>query len=217
MDYAGLKRRVQALYRQEPRWTRFKVWGRLRSLDYRPVLAALPAEGTLFDFGCGHGFFAALAHFHRPRLRVMGCDISAEKLAVAGRCLPRVLPLELSHGSRMPEQGASVDALSMLDVLHYVPFERWDELLRGAFGALRSGGVFLLKEHDPGMRLKFLLNSVFETMTTGWNEVAKRSDLTFRPRRWFLDRLAAVGFAVDVTRLDRWTPFSHVLYVARKP
>lgn len=215
-SYRAYLPRVRALYRKEPRWTRFKVWGRLRSIDYTWVLEELPAEGTLFDFGCGHGFFAALVHLRHPDLRIAGCDYSEEKIAVAHRCIPAEFPIELYLGSDLPSVPESVAAVTMLDVLHYVPFDRWEELFAQTWACLEPGGVFLLKEHDPGLRMKFLWNSFFETLTTRWNKVEKRSDLTFKPRTWFLEKLGGLGFQVDVVRLDRGSLFSHVLYVARK-
>ena len=197
--------------------TRLIVWGRTRSLDFDRLLGYLPARGTLVDLGCGHGLACFLAHLRYPELQILGRDLNASKIEVAERVRPPDAPIHFEVGGGVPQTPASINAVAMLDVLPYVPFEGWEPLFREVHHCLASGGVFLIKTHDPSMQLKFLWNRLHETLSTWLNSVERWSDLSFRSREWFIDHLGAIGFEVRVERMDRGTPYSHILYVARKP
>ncbi len=215
LDYRSLADRVVKLFRGESRYIRFKVWGRARSLDMTPILERLPHEGRLLDFGCGHGFFSFLVRLSHPELKIVARDKQSEKIEIAQRAAAASNGIDFAVGSTIDEPAGTIDAVTMLDVLHYIPFELWPQLFDDIRSCLKPGGVFLLKTHDPSMRGKYRFNSLFETVTTGWNQVGSRRDLTFRPREWYQEELGRRGFDVEVIRMDHGKPFSHVLYAAR--
>jgi len=154
--------KIQALallrrtYRGAPAATRAHVLGRFLSCPFLRVLAHLPPAASLLDLGAGHGIFAHLAlaagarsalavepdgrkvfHMgHRPALRV----VNGYHAAVRGR----------------------FEAVTIFDVLYRLPREEWDPLLAWARARLAPGGVFLLKEIDPGHRAKALWNRAQE-------------------------------------------------------
>jgi ubiquinone/menaquinone biosynthesis C-methylase UbiE len=98
----------------------------------------LPAgTQTLVDVACGTGIVTT--RLRRPTRTVFGVDRSQGMLALAGRRLPfRVV---LSDAARLPLGSASVDAVTLVWLLHLLP-DAAPVLAEGA-RVLRDGGVLI--------------------------------------------------------------------------
>jgi hypothetical protein len=108
------------------------------------------------------------------------------------------------------------DAVAMFDVLYRFPVRDWDGLFLALRDSLGAGGVLLIKELDPGRRMKALWNRLQES-------ISDRARLTlgeawsYETTEQLRARLLAAGFSsVEVRAIDRGYPHAHVLYVALK-
>jgi hypothetical protein len=113
-----------------------------------------------------------------------------------------------------PSVAGTFDAVTMLDVLYRFPLSEWDALFRSVHDRLAPGGVFLIKELDPGHRWKALWNRTQErisdriglTIGTAWS---------YEPPSRMRERLLEAGFAeFEVVGMGAGYPHAHVLYVA---
>jgi SAM-dependent methyltransferase len=209
LGHAQALGRVRRAYRAAPAATRFHVLGRFLSCPFLRVLDFLPRGGRLLDLGAGHGIFAHLALAAGAR----------EAIAVEpdGRKVFRVPPdprLRVVNGYHLAIRGR-FDAVSIFDVLYRLPKADWDPLLGWARERLAPGGVFLLKEIDPGHRAKAL-----------WNRAQERgADLlgltlgeafSYETRDEIRDRLLRAGFAgFEAVEIGSGYPHAHILYVGR--
>ena len=216
--------KIQALallrktYRGAPAATRAHVLGRFLSCPFLRVLAHLPPAASLLDLGAGHGIFAhlALAAGARsalavePDTRKVFHSRGAPGAAGAGR----QVSLSVVNGDSAAVRGR-FEAVTIFDVLYRLPREEWDPLLAWARARLAPGGVFLLKEIDPGHRAKAL-----------WNRAQERgADLlgltlgeafSYETREEIGCRLLAAGFAsCEAVEIGAGYPHAHILYVAR--
>jgi SAM-dependent methyltransferase len=202
----GLVRRA---YRTAPAAARFHVLGRFLSCPFLRVLDYLPTGGRLLDLGAGHGIFAHLALAAGAR-EAVAVEPDSRKVFH----IPREPRLRVVNGYHSSIRGR-FDAVSILDVLYRLPREDWDPLLGWARERLAPGGVFLLKEIDPGHRAKAL-----------WNRAQERgADLlgltlgeafSYETRDEIRDRLARAGFAgFEAVEIGAGYPHAHVLYVGR--
>jgi SAM-dependent methyltransferase len=204
--------RLRQTYGAAPLATRLHVLGRFLSCPFLRVLDYLPPGARLLDLGAGHGIFAHLA-------LAAGAHAAVSAVAVEPD-LRKVF-----HGGRRPGlRGVNgyhhavrgrFDAVTIFDVLYRLPGADWDPLLGWARERLAPGGVFLLKEIDPGHRAKAL-----------WNRAQERgADLlgltlgeafSYETRDEIRARLERAGFAgFQAIEIGRGYPHAHILYIGR--
>lgn len=71
----------------------------------------LPRASSVLDVGCGDGSLARALGELRPDLSLAGLDVAARPEAR--------FPVELFDGVRIPREDRSVDAVTLVDVLHH--------------------------------------------------------------------------------------------------
>lgn len=207
--------KIQALallrqtYRGAPAATRAHVLGRFLSCPFLRVLAHLPPAASLLDLGAGHGIFAHLALAAGAR-SALAVEPDGRKVFHTGH-RPS---LRVVNGYSAAVRGRFA-AVTIFDVLYRLPREEWDPLLAWARARLAPGGVFLLKEIDPGHRAKAL-----------WNRAQERgADLlgltlgeafSYETREEIRARFARAGFAgFAAEEIGAGYPHAHVLYIGR--
>ncbi|HEX7780963.1 MAG TPA: metalloregulator ArsR/SmtB family transcription factor [Vicinamibacterales bacterium] len=128
-------------------------WDRLRSELFgddfatRSLIGLMPADWTVADLGCGTGtMLASLA----PHVKhVIGVDASEEMLAAARARLSGAGNVDLRRGSleSLPIETASVDAVTMMLVLHHLASP--GAAIAEAARILRPGGRLLVVDMAP--------------------------------------------------------------------
>ncbi|MFJ5219666.1 methyltransferase domain-containing protein [Streptomyces sp. NPDC088354] len=121
------------------------------------VLGLVPREArTLLDAGCGTGLVTQ--RYARPGLRVLGADRAA---AMAHMARTRVGPgVVVADLRRLPFAAGSLDAVSLVWVLHLLPFA--PQVIAECARVLRPGGVLVTTVdkdagHDVGSDIDALL------------------------------------------------------------
>jgi SAM-dependent methyltransferase len=141
-------------------WDRFgeiteKVWGlndELNAVIRSEYLADMQRflfkpGGRLLDYGCGTGRFSRV--FAEMGMQVDGVDISAEQIRQAQREADR---LSLQHArywqsAAFPLKNLSwYDSILLHSVIHHLPFEERDSLLRNVHATLAPGGRLYVYE-----------------------------------------------------------------------
>jgi SAM-dependent methyltransferase len=188
---------------------------------FEALVEHLPDSGLLVDVGCGHGLFLLLSRRARPRLRLIGFDLSPSKVFSAQKLLAGAGgDVELFVGDVAELPDASADAISIIDVLYLIPTERWPEVLARCFAKLRPGGRLLLKEMDPTERLKLSLLRLEEWLAVrvfGWTLSDSGQKFSFPSRQAVDDMLAQAGFSVRNVPLSARSFAPHHLWFATKP
>jgi SAM-dependent methyltransferase len=141
---------LQERLRQLPRYFRFYAHWKLR-LDpvYQLVLAELPFEGELLDLGTGIGLLPVLVALARPSLRIRAVEWDTRKVEVAHRLLKGLPSASVEEMDARAFPIASTSAITMLDILHYSSPSDARRWLRTCAGALKPGGVLLIRELEP--------------------------------------------------------------------
>jgi SAM-dependent methyltransferase len=209
LGYAQALGLVRRTYGAVPVTTRFHVLGRFLSCPFLRVIDYLPTGGRLLDLGAGHGIFAHLALAAGARAAV-AVEPDGRKVFH----VPTDARLRVVNGYHLAIRG-QFDAVTVFDVLYRLPRANWDPLLAWVRERLAPGGVFLLKEIDPGHRGKEL-----------WNRAQERgADLlgltlgeafSYETRDEIRDRLLRAGFAgFEAVEIGAGYPHAHVLYIGR--
>jgi SAM-dependent methyltransferase len=201
---------VRRTYGEMPLPARLHVLGRFLSCPFLRVLDFIPPGANVLDIGAGHGIFAHLA-VRKGALRVVAVEPDLRKTF----SFVRTPSIHLVAGYDSTVKG-TFDAVTMLDVLYRFPLGEWEALFRSIHERLTPGGVFLIKELDPGHRWKAFWNRTQErisdriglTIGTAWS---------YEPPSRMRERLLGAGFAeFEAVGMGAGYPHAHILYIGRK-
>lgn len=192
---------------------------------YRRLVAEghLPRPGRLVDLGCGPGILLALLNrvdasrgepsAARPDDRYVGIEISPRLVRVACIALGEVAEIRQADlaDCEVPPCSTAV----VLDVLHYLPERAQEDLLRRTAEALAPGGLLIVREADAGGGLRYALTRASERLRAlSRGHVGQR--FRYRKRAAWHALIASQGLAVEDLDAAEGTPFSNVLFLARK-
>jgi uncharacterized protein (DUF2062 family) len=208
------------------------AWGKLKS---DPVYFALlerqllPREGLLLDLGCGRGLLLALLCEAEqlakndgwpgnwpppPRgLTLRGIELRPRPAARARLALGERAVIEIDdiRTARFP----AAQAVTLLDVLHYLRRKEQEAVLAAVAQALPPGGVLLIREADAAGGWRFLLTTAAEHVAC-WALAHFRQRFAFRPAGEWVRMLEALDLNVEVWPMAEGTPFANVLLRAEK-
>jgi SAM-dependent methyltransferase len=230
---AALVEIASAPYRAVGRFAWYFARGKLKG---DPAFAAILARGLLtqrtqiLDLGCGQGLLAAwLIAAQAVQLagrwprdwppapspeQLSGIEINPREVARARRALGKRAHF-LQGDIRHVDYGA-VDAIVILDVLHFSDFASQELVLGRARAALAPGGVLLLRIGDAGGGWGFVMGTLIDRLVA---LVRRRRwlHLACRPASEWRSLLTRLGFVTEVLPMSKGTPFANVLLIGRLP
>ncbi len=206
--------RTLARYRAARRSDRFQVAGKLYWDPLTKLLAALPRDlGRVLDAGAGRGQFGLLLLELGACQSVRGFDSDTSKVRVAELAARGAAHFEQRDLLDLPAQG--IDTLLLFDVLHYLPLEEQDELLRRA-ARLVTRGRILIRELNAGDGARSRLTRLGEWIADRVGLHRGRAGRHYRPASELLAQLESAGFSCTVLGASAGTPFANVLIVAER-
>ena len=191
----------------------------------------IPDNARILDLGCGQGLLAAFllaadalrgncnwpddwAPAPRPKhlrgIELMPRDIERARSALHDRA-------DFIQGNICNTDFgcANVDAVVILDVLHYVDHAAQENILRRVRTALSDRGVLLLRVGDAAAGLPFRISNWVDHVVT-WVRGHRLGTLYCRPVTQWTALLEGLGFDVQELPMSQGTPFANVLLVARR-
>jgi len=202
-----------------------------------PIFAALlerrvfPDRARVLDLGCGRGLLAAWL-LTAERMKVLG-QWDSPVTPPKGLCFRGVelvgrevdcgnAALRPVHGERVSLSGgdmrtadmAAIDAVAMLDVLHYIPHAEQDRLLDRIRAALDPGGVFVTRIGDARAGWRFGFSQIIDRCMALLQ--GHRFARTWcRPLTEWQRMLEARGFTVEALPMSGGTLFANVMLICR--
>lgn len=191
-------------------------------------LGLIPPNARVLDLGCGQGLLASTlvaadalhARGAWPAgwppaplgIRVRGIELMPRDVERARRALGDGANVE--QGDIRSAAFDAVDAVVILDVLHYISRADQEAVLMRVRNALSSGGVLLLRVGDAAAGLPFRVSQGVDRVVT-FVRGHRLAQLHCRPLREWIDVLTAIGFEVRTLPMSEGTPFANVLLVGR--
>ncbi len=223
-----------APYRAAGRFAWHFARGKL-SMD--PVFRHLIERGLIrpgarvLDIGCGQGLLASLlassgtlARQGRwpaswppapaPR-RVTGIELMPRDVERARAALAQLgEQAEFVCGDMRSTEFPAVDAVVILDVLHYIGIAEQNQVLARVRAALPPGGLLLLRVGDASARRGFAVSQWVDAVVTRirGHRVLPQYGRTLA--EWSA-QLQTLGFHVESQPMSAGTPFANVLLIAK--
>lgn len=212
---AALGRALQR-YLDAPLLARLFVHGRAFLSDFTLLERYVPRKGFVVDLGCGYGLFACVLRETSATRRVLGIDLDEGKIEVARSAIKDTQWLRFEVGDIVHDPLPRCDAVTIVDVLYLMPFERQEQVLRNAATALGEGAPLIVKAQERRRDPRYAVTYAQELVTTSLGFTrGGRERLFFASRDESLAMFERAGFLVDVVEMPR-RPYTDVLYLARK-
>lgn len=188
----------------------------------------IPDGARILDIGCGQGLLASWLLSARglfdkgiwpanwpaaPKpASIHGIELMPRDVERAQRALGNAA--RFTVGDMCRADFGKVDAVVILDVLHYVSYEAQDDVLRRVRDALAPGGTLILRVGDASAGLPFLM-SVWVDRVVTFVRGHRNSRMYCRPLPEWQQALGKLGFTVDTIPMNNGTPFANILLLAR--
>jgi 2-polyprenyl-6-hydroxyphenyl methylase/3-demethylubiquinone-9 3-methyltransferase len=143
------------------------------------MASLLPRAGLILDGGCGHGLLSLTLAFQSPRRKVLGLDHSPSRISAARKAATGLGNLSFRTGDYASPPRLTYDGIALIDVLHYLPYEKQAQVLGRSFRRLRRGGMLVFREVDRRPGPASLFNRFHEKVMTGLG-FTKAEGLYFR-------------------------------------
>ena len=208
-------------------------------LGMDPVFRHLIEQGHIrpgarvLDIGCGQGLLASLLTSSAAMARqgqwpaawppapapaqVTGIELMPRDVARARAALTQLgAQAQFVCGDMRHTEFPSVDAVVILDVLHYIGIPEQNQVLARVRAALPPGGLLLLRVGDASAKRGFAISQWVDAVVTRirGHRVLPQYGRTLA--EWSA-QLQKLGFDVQSRPMSAGTPFANVLLIAKVP
>ncbi|MGN6493316.1 MAG: 1-acyl-sn-glycerol-3-phosphate acyltransferase [Agriterribacter sp.] len=184
--------------------------------NYEPFHALLPQQGKMLDIGCGYGFMSYMLHFAAPGRDITGIDYDEEKTTVANHCFSKDEHIRFKHADVTNYIFEKYDAIIAADMLHYLPEEKQEQVIRQCIDALNTGGVLIIRDGNKELEERHKgtrLTEFFSTRFFGFNKVTDQG-LSFLSGNTI--RRLAKEYTLDCREIDDTKYTSNIIFVLSK-
>lgn len=169
----------------------------------------VPKSGCVLDVGCGMGIFSNLLCLMSEGRSAIGFDTSRKRVNLARTTAARTKQLSFYVQDAKDAIFDGFSIITIIDLLHHIPYSEQEEVLRKAYMGLETPGVVVLKDLEKKPLWKYCFHYVQDS-------ISYRSKLFFRSSMEMRDLLHDIGFTVTVIPLKSFLPYPHILYLCQK-
>jgi len=173
----------------------------------------LPASGNAVDIGCGFGLFTLYFASTHPHLHIFGIDLNARRIERARQAATNLGVSNAAFEAIDAQQflcKGSLQAAYLMDLVHHIPYEAVEPLVREIVANLEPGGCLIIKDVDSRPRYKMAFTWLLD----------KLMDYRAPVRYWSQTEMTAMmqscGLQAVRHAMIDFLPYPHVIYVGRK-
>lgn len=182
----------------------------------------IPLDAKIVDLGCGNGFMDYMLMMLSPARQVIGVDYDEDKISVAQNCNAYTQfgegNIQFFASDLMNFDFQKADVYVMADVLHYMPIEEQEWVIKQAAAHLNPKGQIIIRDADSNLAKKHRGTKFSEWQSTklmGFNKTKDDSKkLYFSSAKKTQNLLESLGLQVHI--VDETKLNSNVILVACK-
>lgn len=182
--------------------------------NYAQFHRLLPVKGRITDIGCGYGFLCYMMNFIEPDRKMLGIDYDSEKIGVAANGYSRNENIQFLEGDITTMTFPESDVFILNDVLHYLPREAQEMVLKNCAEKLLPKGFILLRDGDSGAGQKHQgtrLTEFFSTKMFRFNKT--KNELFFMSSKEIIDISESLHMKAEVVDNSKFT--SNIVYIIK--
>jgi len=191
-------------------WGRFKI---LRLSFLEEIGQYLPASGTVLDIGCGFGLFSLYYAKRFPDLNILGIDHNPKRIKMARHAAEKLglTNVRYETGDAVSlSVDDSLDGAYMLDIIHHIPWDAVQNMLKQLHTRLKPEGILIVKDVNVRPAYKRWFTLIMD----------KLMDLKGRVHYWdqydLMKLFHQTGFQTHYHSMVDILPYPHILYICRK-
>jgi cyclopropane fatty-acyl-phospholipid synthase-like methyltransferase len=185
------------------------------------IEAALPANGTFVDVGCGAGLllqWLALGQKSK-KYQLVGTEIDSRRVDL-GRRVCEKLGIASCVDLRVESFGKGsnrrdLDAVIFIDVLHHMNYDLQKSMITYAFESLADNGILLIKDVGTRPILKYYYNYIFDAVTYITHITHGKSGY-YRSQSGWEKLLREQGFYTSVIEIKHIDFAPHVMLLCKR-
>jgi SAM-dependent methyltransferase len=208
---------VARLYRGQPARLRLYIAARRALLPIAALEARLPKSGRILDAGCGYGLLTNYVAMRSPERSVLGIDLAPDRIDVARTAASGLNNVRFEVMDLLELEAESMDAVLLVDTLHYFPRAEQAAILQACRRALVPGGLLVCRNAVREWGPRFWWNWMHETfmVRTGLTRTHSKR-LHFLTLADVSDVIRGAGFDLSsVEQSSEWLPYTDRVFVAR--
>lgn len=195
--------------------SRIYVFLRYVLLPFKCIEPYLPKKGLIVDLGSGYGSYDLYFALREPKRKIIGLELIKSRVRIAKQASKGIRnvkfkPQDFTKDSKIK----SADAICMFDLLHHIPYQTQEVILRECFKKLRKNGLLIIKDIAERPRWKFLYNYLHDKIMT------KNDKLYFLKMGELMQKLNDAQFKVvqapTIMKTYPLNPIPHFIVICKK-
>ncbi|HLO60374.1 MAG TPA: 1-acyl-sn-glycerol-3-phosphate acyltransferase [Bacteroidales bacterium] len=183
--------------------------------NYEFINSLVPRNAAITDIGCGYGYLSYMLSFVSPDRKILAIDYDTDKVELANNCISKSENICFVAADASEYDLPHSDIFILSDVLHYLPEEKQDMLLKRCMDRLNDGGRVIIRDADRDQQKRHRATQYTEFFSTrsGFNK-AEDNRLFFFSGTKIKELAEKHGFEVRTSGDSRIT--SNSLFVLKK-
>lgn len=183
--------------------------------NYSLVNSYVPRDASIVDIGCGYGMMSYMLSFTSEKRSILGIDYDSDKIELAGNCISKNDRIRFVAADAVSYAYENADVFLLSDVLHYIPEEKQDSLMKQCINHLNPGGCIIVRDADRDLHKRHRGTRYTEFFSTrfGYNKAVGKK-LYFFPGRKISEMAKQNGLEVEIIDNSRLT--SNLYYILRR-
>lgn len=130
------------------------------------LIDKIPEHGYHLDLGCGYGIFCSFLSEKKPNIDITGIELDEKKIAIAHENYANKHIHFFTGDATAIKATKEYDSITCIDLLHHIPSNYHEDVLRGVYSSLKDDGIVIIKDMDKQPFLKYLWNYIHDIVMT---------------------------------------------------